>query len=322
MIPAIFLMGPTASGKTELALRLADALPVDIISVDSLLVYRHFDIGSAKPSLALRQQYPHALVDIREPDEPYSAGLFREDALRCIALARERGRIPLLVGGTGLYIRALERGIDTLPPADPALRQSLMAAAETAGWTTLHQRLATLDPETAAGIAPHDQQRIQRALEIILASGQALSGSRHWQGAFPGPLCKIILRPPRSWLHQRITQRFDVMLNEGFLDEIADLSARHYAPELPAMRAVGYRQYFAWHDGLCSSAEAYQAALAATRQLAKRQDTWFKRESAHYYLDPSRDDASSLLLQMATRPVQGEVHSVGGDNGGEMDETG
>ncbi|MBU2803943.1 tRNA (adenosine(37)-N6)-dimethylallyltransferase MiaA [Acidithiobacillus ferridurans] len=322
MIPAIFLMGPTASGKTELAVRLADALPIDIISVDSLLAYRHFDIGSAKPSLALRRQYPHALVDIREPDEPYSAGLFREDALRCIVLARERGRIPLLVGGTGLYFRALERGIDALPPANPALRQSLMALAEEAGWSALHQRLATLDPETAAGIAPHDRQRIQRALEIILGSGQAISGARHWQGTFPGPLYKIILRPPRGWLHQRIMQRFDVMLNEGFLDEIADLSTRHYAPELPAMRAVGYRQYFAWHDGLCSSAEAYQAALAATRQLAKRQDTWFKRESAHYYLDPSRDDASSLLLQMATRPVQGEVHSIGGDNGGEMDETG
>ena len=314
MIPAIFLMGPTASGKTELAVRLADALPIDIISVDSLLAYRHFDIGSAKPSLALRRRYPHALVDIREPDEPYSAGLFREDALRCIVLARERGRIPLLVGGTGLYFRALERGIDALPPANPALRQSLMALAEEAGWSALHQRLATLDPETAAGIAPHDRQRIQRALEIILGSGQAISGARHWQGTFPGPLYKIILRPPRGWLHQRIMQRFDVMLNEGFLDEIADLSARHYAPELPAMRAVGYRQYFAWHDGLCSAAEAYQAALAATRQLAKRQDTWFKRESAHYYLDPSRDDASSLLLQMATRSGQGEMHSIGWDN--------
>ncbi|MCL5051812.1 MAG: tRNA (adenosine(37)-N6)-dimethylallyltransferase MiaA [Gammaproteobacteria bacterium] len=322
MIPAIFLMGPTASGKTELALSLADALPVDIISVDSLLVYRHFDIGSAKPSVALRQQYPHALVDIREPDAPYSAGLFREDALRCIALARERGRIPLLVGGTGLYFRALERGIDALPPADPALRQSLMALAETAGWPALHQRLATLDPETASGIAPHDRQRIQRALEIILGSGQAISGARHWQGTFPGPLCKIILHPPRSWLHRRITQRFDVMLNEGFLGEIVDLSARHYAPELPAMRAVGYRQYFAWRDGLCSAAEAYQAALVATRQLAKRQDTWFKRESAHYYLDPSRDDASSLLLQMATRDGQGEVHSIGWDNRGEMEENG
>ncbi|MHB8115305.1 MAG: tRNA (adenosine(37)-N6)-dimethylallyltransferase MiaA [Acidithiobacillus ferrivorans] len=297
MIPAIFLMGPTASGKTDLALRLADMLPVDIISVDSLLVYRHFDIGSAKPSPALRQQYPHALVDIREPDAPYSAGLFREDALRCIALARERGRIPLLVGGTGLYFRALERGIDALPPADPALRASLMAAAETAGWPALHQRLATLDPETAAGIAPHDRQRIQRALEMILSSGAPISAHRHWQGEFPGPLYKIILRPPRTWLHQRIAQRLDAMLAEGFLEELESLRQRHYAPELPAMRAVGYRQYFAWHDGLYSAAEAYQAALAATRQLAKRQDTWFKRESAHCYLDPAQGDAASQLLQ-------------------------
>ena len=297
MIPAIFLMGPTASGKTDLALCLADMLPVDIISVDSLLVYRHFDIGSAKPSPALRQQYPHALVDIREPDAPYSAGLFREDALRCIALARERGRIPLLVGGTGLYFRALERGIDALPPADPVLRESLMAAAETAGWPALHQRLATLDPETAAGIAPHDRQRIQRALEMILSSGAPISAHRHWQGAFPGPLYKIILRPPRTWLHQRIAQRLDAMLAEGFLEELESLRQRHYAPELPAMRAVGYRQYFAWHDGRYSAAEAYQAALAATRQLAKRQDTWFKRESAHCYLDPAQGDAASQLLQ-------------------------
>ncbi len=297
MIPAIFLMGPTASGKTDLALRLADMLPVDIISVDSLLVYRHFDIGSAKPSPTLRQRYPHALVDIREPDAAYSAGLFREDALRCIALARERDRIPLLVGGTGLYFRALERGIDALPPADPALRQSLVAAAETAGWPALHQRLATLDPETAAAIAPHDRQRIQRALEMILSSGASISAHRHWQGAFPGPLYKIILRPPRTWLHQRIAQRLDAMLAEGFLEELESLRQRHYAPELPAMRAVGYRQYFAWHDGLYSAAEAYQAALAATRQLAKRQDTWFKRESAHCYLDPTRGDPASLLLQ-------------------------
>ncbi|MBU2851067.1 tRNA (adenosine(37)-N6)-dimethylallyltransferase MiaA [Acidithiobacillus ferrivorans] len=297
MIPAIFLMGPTASGKTDLALRLADMLPVDIISVDSLLVYRHFDIGSAKPSPALRQQYPHALVDIREPDAPYSAGLFREDALRGIALARERGRIPLLVGGTGLYFRALERGIDALPPADPALRESLMAAAETAGWPALHQRLATLDPETAASIAPHDRQRIQRALEMILSSGAPISAHRHWQGEFPGPLYKIILRPPRTWLHQRIAQRLDAMLAEGFLEELESLRQRHYAPELPAMRAVGYRQYFAWHDGLYSAAEAYQAALAATRQLAKRQDTWFKRELAHCYLDPAQGDAASQLLQ-------------------------
>ena len=307
MIPAIFLMGPTASGKTELALRLADALPVDIISVDSLLVYRHFDIGSAKPSLALRQQYPHALVDIREPDEPYSAGLFREDALRCIALARECGRIPLLVGGTGLYFRALERGIDTLPPADPALRQSLMAAAEAEGWPTLHARLATLDPHTAAGIAPHDQQRIQRALEMILSSGAPISAHRHWQGEFPGPLYKIILRPPRSWLHQRIAQRLDVMLAEGFLEELESLRQRHYAPELPAMRAVGYRQYFAFGDGLCSVEEAYQAALAATRQLAKRQDTWFKKEGAHFYLDPSMDDTATRLMLGVTDFLQKSV---------------
>ena len=295
MIPALFLMGPTASGKTELAMHIANQLPVDIISVDSLLVYRHFDIGSAKPDCALRQQYPHALVDIREPDEPYSAGLFREDALACITRARARERIPLLVGGTGLYFRALERGIDELPPADPQIRGKLLEEAAQEGWPALHERLAALDPQTAAGIQPYDQQRIQRALEIIQQTGAPLSQLRQWQGAFPGPLLKILLRPPRAWLHDRIQQRLDLMLQEGFLEEVAALQQRHYAPDLPAMRAVGYRQYFARLNGEFTAAEAYAAALAATRQLAKRQDTWFKRESANLVLDPAEDQAWKSL---------------------------
>ena len=300
MIPAIFLMGPTASGKTDLAMHLADALPVDIISVDSLLVYRYFDIGSAKPSLTLRRRYPHALVDIREPDEVYSAGLFREDALHAIASARERGRIPLLVGGTGLYFRALERGIDVLPPADPDLRHHLSGTARTAGWPALHQRLAELDPQAAAAIAPQDQQRIQRALEIILSSGAPLSAHRRWRGRFPDPLIKVILRPPRPWLHRRIARRLDAMLAQGFLGELEALRQRHYAATLPAMRAVGYRQYFAFCDGRCSGDEAYAAALAATRQLAKRQDTWFTREAADLYLDPSANGVAARLLQRVT----------------------
>jgi len=295
MIPALFLMGPTASGKTALAMHIANHLPVDIISVDSLLVYRHFDIGSAKPDCALRQQYPHALVDIREPDQPYSAGLFREDALACITRARARERIPLLVGGTGLYFRALERGIDELPHADPQIRGKLLEEAAQEGWPALHERLAALDPQTAAGIQPHDQQRIQRALEIIQQTGAPLSQSRQWQGAFPGPLLKILLSPPRAWLHDRIHQRLDLMLKAGFKEEIATLHQRHYAADLPAMRAVGYRQYFAHLNGDLSASEAYAAALAATRQLAKRQDTWYKRESANLVLNPAEDQARKSL---------------------------
>lgn len=307
MIPALFLMGPTASGKTDLAMRIADHFPVDIISVDSLLVYRHFDIGSAKPDAALRQQYPHALVDIREPDDPYSAGLFREDALNCISEARSRGRIPVLVGGTGLYFRALERGIDALPPADPEMRQQLLAEAALRGWPALHQRLADLDPQTAAGIQSNDQQRIQRALEIIQHTGAPLSASRHWLGAFPGPLRKIVLRSPRSWLHGRIQQRLDAMLATGFVDEVIALQQRHYAPDLPALRAVGYRQYFAWLEGQYSAEDAYAAALAATRQLAKRQDTWFKRETADILLDPSAAGATAYLLDWICQQIPHEL---------------
>ncbi|WP_414039261.1 tRNA (adenosine(37)-N6)-dimethylallyltransferase MiaA [Acidithiobacillus sp. M4-SHS-6] len=312
MIPVLFLMGPTASGKTELAMRIADHFPVDIISVDSLLVYRHFDIGSAKPDAALRRQYPHALVDIREPDEPYSAGLFREDALGCIAETRSRRRIPLLVGGTGLYFRALERGIDMLPPANPRMRAQLLAEAALWGWPALHQRLAERDPQIAAGIQPNDQQRIQRALEIILHTGEPLSVSRHWQGAFPGPLLKIVLRSPRSWLHGRIQQRLDAMLAAGFLDEMAALRQRHYPPDLPALRAVGYRQYFAWLEGECTAAEAYAAALAATRQLAKRQDTWFKGENAHILLDPSEDQSTQHLLDWIRRQISHDTLASSG----------
>ena len=307
MIPVFFLMGPTASGKTELAMRVADVLPVDIISVDSLLVYRHFDIGSAKPDASLRQQYPHALVDIREPEEPYSAGQFREDALTCIAETRARGRIPLLVGGTGLYFRALERGIDHLPGADQRLRQQLMKEAEQVGWPALHQRLAGLDPQTAATIAANDQQRIQRALEIILHSGAPVSATRHWQSDFPGPLHKIILRPPRDWLHRRIHHRLDQMLAGGFLDEIDALYRQHYAADLPALRAVGYRQYFEVCNGLLSLPEAYNAALAATRQLAKRQDTWFKKEEADLWLNPDDTTSKSALLQYLTRQIASKL---------------
>lgn len=295
MIPAIALMGPTASGKTALALVLADAFPVEIISVDSVLVYRHFDIGTAKPDRDLRSRYPHALVDIREPDQPYSAGSFREDALAEIAAARARGRIPLLVGGSGLYFRALERGIDVLPTADPQFRQRLTEEGAALGWPALHQRLAALDPDTAASIAAHDRQRIQRALELIHHTGKPLAGQRQWQGKFPGPLRKVILQGPRGWLHQRIEQRLQAMMAAGFLDELRHLQAQHYAPDLPAMRAVGYRQLMPYLEGLCPLPEALAAAAAATRQLAKRQETWLRQESSDLHLDPSDGMAADRL---------------------------
>lgn len=295
MIPAIALMGPTASGKTALALLLADAFPVDIISVDSVLVYRHFDIGTAKPDPELRARYPHALVDIREPDQPYSAGSFRQDALAEIAAARGRGRIPLLVGGSGLYFRALERGIGVLPTADPQFRRCLSEEGAALGWPALHQRLAALDPVTAGQIATHDRQRIQRALELIHHTGKPLAGQRQWQGEFPGALRKIVLQGPRGWLHQRIEQRLQAMLAAGFLDELRHLQAQRYAPELPAMRAVGYRQLMPYLEGLCPLPEALAAAAAATRQLAKRQETWLRQESRDLTLDPSEETAANSL---------------------------
>ncbi|MBK1630339.1 tRNA (adenosine(37)-N6)-dimethylallyltransferase MiaA [Thiohalocapsa halophila] len=296
-------MGPTASGKTDLAVAVVDALapmlPCEIVSVDSALVYRGLDIGTAKPSPALRARYPHRLVDICDPAEAYSAARFRADALAAIAQIRARGALPLLVGGTMLYFRALLRGLSPLPEADPALRERLAREAAARGPVGMHGWLADVDPAAAARIHPNDPQRVQRALEVYLASGRPMSSL--WQagdGALDLPTVKLVRSPrERAVLHRRIETRFDAMLAAGFLDEVRGLMRRgDLAPELPAMRAVGYRQAWAHLAGAFDAATMRARALAATRQLAKRQYTWLRSEPDCTWL---WDEAAPLAQALA-----------------------
>jgi tRNA dimethylallyltransferase len=275
------LAGPTASGKSRLALELARVLPLEIVSVDSALVYRGMDIGTAKPSAAERAAVPHHLLDLREPSQPYSAALFVADARAAIADIAARGRLPLLVGGTMLYFKALIDGLDALPASDAKVRASLEAEAAAQGWPALHAELQRVDPPTAARLAPHDAQRISRALEVWRVSGRPLS-SFHSGPRRRRPAALVSLEPrARGWLHARIAERFDAMLAAGFLDEVRRLRARpELHAELPALRAVGYRQ--AWEaldaglDGEALRTHVRERGVAATRQLAKRQLTWLR----------------------------------------------
>ncbi|MDP3858053.1 MAG: tRNA (adenosine(37)-N6)-dimethylallyltransferase MiaA [Stagnimonas sp.] len=303
-IPALFLMGPTASGKTGLALALhaeaeAGRLPwagADLVSVDSAQVFRQMDIGTAKPDAATLARVPHALIDILDPAESYSAARFRVDALALVAASRARGRLPILVGGTSLYFRALQYGLSELPAADPAVRARLEAEAAELGWPALHERLAALDPEAGAKIKPMDQQRIQRALEILELSGR--SRSEHWAAprseGLPGPLVKLALMPPeREVLHAAIERRFRQMMAAGFLDEVRALRARgDLDPALPAIRAVGYRQLWEHLDGRGSLSEAVERGVVATRQYAKRQITWLRSEADTEWIDPRAGGAA------------------------------
>lgn len=303
---AVFLMGPTASGKTALACRLADRFPVELISVDSALVYRGMDIGTAKPDAAVRARYPHALIDIREPGQPYSAADFRDDALANMRAVTQRGNIPLLVGGTGLYFRALQRGLAPLPAADAQLRERLVGEARTVGWPALHARLATLDPRAAARIRPSDAQRIQRALEVIELTGRSLSEQQHdWRSQRLGwRVLKLALVPgDRRVLHRRIEQRFEVMLTRGFLAEVGHLLGKNADPDLPAWRAVGYRQARDHLQGNVDQAGFRQRAVAATRQLAKRQITWLRRELDARWLDTLATDAQQCACSALERFV-------------------
>jgi len=286
----ICLMGPTASGKTDIAVRLAERFPLDVISVDSALVYRGMDIGTAKPDPRVLQRVPHRLIDIREPEESYSAGEFVRDATTAIEQIQRAGRLPLLVGGTMMYFRALTQGIAELPEADDAIRATLDAEAARSGWPTLHAQLAEVDPVAASRINRNDSQRIQRALEVYRTSGRSLS---EWQSAEPVTgkhyrFLKIaLIAESRKALHARIERRLKSMFASGFVEEVRTLRAR---PGLtsrdPAMRAVGYRQVWAHLDGEFDAAEAERRTLYATRQLAKRQLTWLRSENELISLDP------------------------------------
>jgi tRNA dimethylallyltransferase len=275
-VRAIALAGPTASGKSAIAMALAERIELEIVSVDSAQVYRGMDIGTAKPSAAERARVPHHLLDIIEPYERYSAARFADDARAAIAAINRRGRLALLVGGTMLYLKALFEGLDTLPAADPSVRAALDAQAAERGWPALHAELARVDPDTAARLAPNDAQRVQRALEVWQLTGQPLSQAQGRRGAgLAMPL--IALEPPsRPWLHERIAQRFDAMLAAGFVDEVRALRARGDLHEgLPSMRCVGYRQVWqALEQG--NLAGVRERGIAATRQLAKRQLTWLR----------------------------------------------
>ena len=305
--PALCLAGPTASGKTAAALAIAQAFDVEIISVDSALVYRTMDIGTAKPTAQELAQVPHHLIDIRDPLHAYSAAEFVADATRLIADIRARGKWPLLVGGTMLYFKALQDGIDDMPKADPALRAALALEAAELGWPAMHAALALVDPCSAARLSPGDSQRISRALEIYRVSGQPMSsffttkkGAANASSA--GATTLISLEPTeRAWLHERIAQRFDAMLAAGFIDEVKALRARgDLHADLPSMRCVGYRQAWEVLDGTAPANELRDRGIFATRQLAKRQITWLRSMAQRQVVACDAPDALKQVLRLVT----------------------
>ena len=305
----VAIMGPTASGKTAAALAIASRLPCEIISVDSALVYRGMDIGTAKPTTAERALVPHHLIDILEPTAAYSVMQFRSDALALIDRILARGRLPLLVGGTMLYFKGLQNGLDVLPAADAAIRQALDADIARLGMPAMHARLAQVDPATAARLPPNDSQRIQRALEIFALTGQPMSALLAQQSApvLPFQLLPIALEPSdRSVLHARIATRFEQMLlpgiNGGLLAEVTRLRARgDLTPALPAMRCVGYRQAWSYLDGENDLETLRATGIAATRQLAKRQLTWLRSMPQRLVIDCLAPDAASQVMDTIRR---------------------
>ena len=314
----ICLAGPTAAGKTAAALAIAQEHDAEIISVDSALVYRGMDIGTAKPSAAELAAVPHHLIDIRDPLQAYSAAEFVRDAMRLIAGIHARGRLALLVGGTMLYFKALMHGLDDMPPADPVIRAALDAEAQDKGWPAMHAELARVDPVTAARLPPNDSQRIQRALEVQRISGRPLSSfhtpktvANNDHSTLGMPL--ISLEPSdRAWLHERIARRFDAMLDAGLLDEVVRLRARgDLNPDLPSMRCVGYRQ--AWElldahkahpgDAPFPMARLRELGINATRQLAKRQITWLRSMPARQVVACDEPDAVAQVLRQVEQQL-------------------
>jgi len=300
--PAIFLMGATASGKTALAMQLAERLPCKLISVDSALVYRGMDIGTAKPSPEALARVPHRLIDICDPSDAYSAARFGKDAQREMDEITSSGSLPLLVGGTMLYFRALQYGLSELPKADTAVRARLEQEAERTGWNQMHRKLCKLDPESGKRIHPNDPQRIQRALEVYELTGSPLSELQKKDGVqkLPYRVVKLgIATLDRGVLHRRIEQRFHEMLDMGFEQEVQALLSRgDLVPELPSMRAVGYRQMVAYLNGECDRKTMIYRGIVATRQLAKRQITWLRAESDINWLDSDSGDITARALNI------------------------
>ncbi len=302
--PAIFIIGPTASGKTGLAIKLMEHFPIELISVDSALVYKGMDIGTAKPTAEELEKAPHRLISFLDPSQPYSVADFREDALREIKEISKKGKIPVLVGGTMLYYRALENGLAILPKADQAIRAKLEAEAKEHSWEYLHKRLLEVDPEAGARIHPNDQQRVQRALEVYELTGKPLT-QLHQEvkmDALPYRLLKIALIPEdREWIRGLAKIRFEQMLEQGFIDEVKGFYAREdLSADLPAMRSVGYRQVWDYLDGKLDAEEMKERAVIATRQLAKRQMTWMRSEP-----NITRYNAQSYQLSEIINDIEG-----------------
>jgi tRNA dimethylallyltransferase len=309
--PAIFLMGPTAAGKTDLAIELARVLPCDLISVDSALIYREMDIGTAKPDKATLAEFPHQLIDIRDPAQSYSAAEFRADALAAMAESTARGRIPLLVGGTMLYFKTLLEGLADMPSADAQLRSELEARAQAEGLEVLHAELQRVDPESAARIHPNDPQRLIRALEVYHVSGQSMTQHRLRQvkentaagssvnAQFPYTVAQLAIAPAqRQLLHERIELRFRLMLEQGLIAEVEKLRGRgDLHAGLPSIRAVGYRQVWEYLDGELNAEQMCERGIVATRQLAKRQFTWLRGWQNVHWLDSSDCDNLSRALK-------------------------
>ncbi len=303
--PAILLMGPTASGKSRLALALAQAFPIEIVSVDSAQIYRGMDIGTAKPSLPERRTVPHHLIDIIDPTDAYSAARFRDDALRLVQDVAARKRIPLLVGGTMLYFKALREGLSELPESDTEVRRRIDAEAAARGWPALHAELARIDPDTAARLKPNDAQRIQRALEVFRVSGEPMSQllGRRKRAALPFRLIELALVPSdRGALHRRIEARFDAMLERGLVEEVRALRKRYVLrPDHPSMRCVGYRQAWQFLEGEIDRDELLNRGVFATRQLAKRQLTWLRARNELQTFDCLAPDVGQVVTEFLYR---------------------
>lgn len=306
-LPVVFLMGPTASGKTDLAMKLYDHMPCEIVSVDSAMIYKGMDIGTAKPDHETLARYPHRLIDICDPSEAYSAAEFRMDALKQIEEIRSAGKVPILTGGTMLYFHALKNGLANLPEADAAVRERLLQEAEAEGWAAMHARLAEVDPESAKRLNPNDAQRLQRALEVYEITGRSMTDlwAEQEKQKPDFPIVSLAVMPQeRSELHDRIARRFDIMLEQGFVDEVRTLWNRGDLDlQMPSVRCVGYRQVWEYFAGTWDYDTMKFKGVVATRQLAKRQVTWLRSWENLNWIDTH----DTNLLQNALKFIEGSI---------------